>query len=126
MELYTEISSQNIKPCLDIMINYVKKVVSQGFSQYQFDKELEKDEYYWQTRVNSPDRVRGKLTNYRFYGKFLTDKMIHDAVQSLTLEEVNAAAKELFENAQVQIFVYGNASKNDVYTINQIQKKFQR
>ena len=52
--------------------------------------------------------------------------MIHDAVQSLTLEEVNSSAKELFENAQVQIFVYGNASKNDVYTINQIQKKFQR
>lgn len=125
MALYTEMSSQNIKPCLDIMIDYINKIVSSGFSEQQFKKELEKDEYYWQTKVDSPNAVREDLTRYRFYGKFVSDKDLHDEVQHLTLDEVNATLKELFADAKIQVFVYGNADKKDVYTIKQIQKKYQ-
>jgi len=123
--LYTEISSQNIKPCLDIIINYINKIIKTGFSNQQFVKELEKDDYYWQTQVNNPNNLRDNLTRQRFYGKFVSDKEIHDMVQSLTLDEINLTAKELFGSAQIDVFVYGNADKKDVYTIKQIQKKFQ-
>lgn len=123
LELYTEISSQNIKPCLDIMFNYIKNIAQNGFTKEQFVKELEKDEYYWQTKVESPNNKRDALTRYRFYDKFVSDKDIHNEMQKITLDEVNSIAHELFGEPKIQVFVYGNADKKDVYTLKQIQKK---
>ncbi|MBO5910536.1 MAG: insulinase family protein [Clostridia bacterium] len=124
LELYTEISSQNIKPCLDTIFDYVNKLVDKGFTKQQFNKELEKDEYYWQTRVERPENIVSRLTRHRFYDKFVSDKDVHDEVQRLTLEEVNKAMRELFKNAKIQVFVYGDAQKTDVYSIKQLLKKF--
>ena len=124
MELYTEISSENIKPCLDVIIDYINNIVKNGFTEKQFSKELEKNEYYWQTNVQTPDSIRSNLTTQRFYGKFISSKDIYEAVKSLTLEEVNKAMRDLFTKSKVQVLVYGNANKQDVYTIKQIQKKF--
>lgn len=124
MELYTEISSQNIKPCLDVIISYINKIVKEGFTQQQFDKELGKNEYYWETNVQNPDSVRNNLTTYRFYDRFVSSKDIYEAVRGLTLDEVNSAMRELFTKSKVQVLVYGNANKQDIYTIKQIQKKF--
>ena len=124
LELYTEISRENIKPCLDVIADYITRITKDGFSKTQFDKEMEKNEYYWQTYVQTPDNVRGNLVNLRFYGRFVSSKDIYDAVRQLTLEEVNSAVKELFATAKIQVLVYGNATKKDVYTINQIKNKF--
>ena len=85
---------------------------------------MEKDEYYWQTKVNSPKNVCNELSRYRFYGKFVANKQIHKEIQKLTLTEVNLKLKELLTGAKIQAFVYGNASKNQMYTIKQIKKKF--
>ena len=123
-ELTTEICKENIKPCLDIIINYIKNIVKNGFTQEQLNKELEKDNYYYQTRVKTPGEVQRNLTRYRFYGKFVSNDEIHNQVQKLTLDEVNDAVKQLFEQSQIQLFVYGNANKNDVYTLKQIKDKF--
>lgn len=122
--LYTEISRQNIKPCLDIMLEYISKIVETGFTKEQFKKELEKDEYYWQTIVNSPNNIIDNLNRYRFYRSFISDRDIHNGVQNATLEEVNQLLKELFSESKIQVFVYGNAEKKDIYTINQIKNKF--
>ena len=124
MAIYTEISSQNIKPCLDIIINYIKNIIANGFTKEQLKKEQEKDDYYWQTKVYRPVDIKNNLTRLRFYGKFVSDKEIHHLVQHLTLDEINLAVRELFSSAQIQLFVYGNADKKDVYTIKQILKKF--
>ena len=123
LAVYTEISSQNIKPCLDVITNYIKKVASTGFTKEQFIKELEKDEYYWQTRVETPNNIMESLGKYRFYDKFISDREIHEQVQKTTLEEINQLIKELFSNAKIQVFAYGDADKKDMYTINQIKKK---
>jgi predicted Zn-dependent peptidase len=123
-ELSTEVCSENIKPCLDVIFNYINKLRVNGFTKEQFSKELEKDEYYWQTRVATPSRIQNNLTRYRFYNKFVSDKDIHNQVQSLTLDDINDTMRKLFDDTKIQVFVYGNATKKDVYTINQIQKKF--
>ena len=124
LELRTEISSENIKPCLDIIMEYVKNLKNKGFTKDQLSRELEKDEYYWQTKVNNPKTLCNMLNRYRFYGKFITDKTIHKQIQMLTLTEVNAMLNKLLTEAKIQVFTYGNATKNQIYTINQIKKKF--
>ncbi len=123
LELYTETSKENIKPCLDVITNYINRIVHNGFTKDQFDKEMERNEYYWQTHVQTPDNIRGNLTNRRFYGQFVTSKDIYEASRALTLDEVNDTMKELFTTAKVQVLVYGNATRQDVYTIKQIKKK---
>ena len=85
---------------------------------------MEKDDYYWQTKVRNPRNICKELRRYRFYGKFIDDKQIHQEVQNLKLDEVNAKVEELFADAKIQAFVYGNATKGQVYTIKQIRKKF--
>lgn len=124
IDFTTEVCSENLKPCIDIMLDYVRNLVQTGFTQEQFTKELEKDEYYWHTRVPTPNNIKNNLTKHRFYGKFINDKDIHEQVQNLRLDELNQTVKELFNSARIQVFVYGSATKKDMYTIKQIQKKF--
>lgn len=123
VEIRTEISKENIKPCIDIIIDYVNNIRQNGFTSEQLSKELEKDEYYWQTKVPKPNDVQYRLTRYRFYGKFISDKDVHKAIQDLTLDEINSQLKTLLQQAEIQIFVYGNATTKDVYTIKQIHQK---
>ena len=124
LELRTEISSENIKPCIDIIMEYISNLKNKGFSKEQLSRELEKDEYYWQTKVNKPRNICNELNRYRFYDRFVSDKQIHKEIQKLTLEEVNAKLNEMLTDAKIQAFVYGNANKNQMYTIKQIKKKF--
>ena len=124
LELRTEISSENIKSCIDIIMQYISNLKNNGFTKQQLARELEKDEYYWQTKVNKPKNICNELNRYRFYGKFVSDKQIHKEIQKLTLVEVNDRLKELLSGAQIQAFVYGNTAKNQMYTIKQIKKKF--
>lgn len=124
LELRTEISSENIKSCIDIIMQYISNLKNRGFNKEQLTRELEKDDYYWQTKVRNPRNICKELRRYRFYGKFVDDKQIHQEVQNLKLDEVNAKVKELFADAKIQAFVYGNATKGQVYTIKQIRKKF--
>ena len=124
LELRTEISSENIKPCIDIIMDYISNLKNNGFTKEQLSRELEKDEYYWQTKVNKPRNICNELNRYRFYGKFVTDKQIHMEIKKLTLDEVNAKLKELLTDAKIHTFVYGNATKSQMYTIKQIKKKF--
>ena len=123
LEIRTEISKENIKPCIDILINYINNTYKNGFTAEQFVKELEKDEYYWQTKVPKPNDVRYRLTRQRFYGKFISDKDIYKAIQSFTLDELNKEVRDLLQQAEIQVFVYGDAITKDVYTIKQIQQK---
>ena len=124
IELATEICKENIKPCLDVIFDYIKELRQNGFSKEQFDKELKKNDYYWETLVITPERCQNDLDRYRFYNHFVSNKDIYNQVKSLTLDELNQTMRELFDNAKIQVFVYGNATKSDVYTIKQVLKKF--
>ena len=123
IELSTEVCKENIKPCLDVIFEYIKNLKEHGFSKEQFTKELEKDNYYWETFVTNPERCQNDLMRYRFYKKFVSNKDIHNQVQKLKFEDVDKTMRELFKDAKIQVFVYGNATSKDVYTIKQIQKK---
>lgn len=124
ISLNTEVFKENIKPCLDVVFNYIKRIATTGFTQQELNEELERNEYYWHTRVPHPDYLLDSLSRYRWYGKFVSDKDIYEQGKKVTLQQVNKIAKSLFANPNVKVVVYGNADKSDVYTLNQIKKKF--
>ena len=124
ISLNTEVFKENIKPCLDVTINYIKRIAIEGFTQQELDEELSRNEYYWQTRVPHPDHLLDSLIRYRWYGRFVPDKEIYEQTKNITLEQINKTAKDLFAQPNIKVLVYGNADKTDVYTLNQIQKKF--
>lgn len=122
--IITEVGKENIKPCLDVISTYIKNLLKDGFTKQQFEKELYKNEYYNQTKVVSPHEIKSNLERYRHYGRFVSDKEIDRLVQTFALDEINQTMREIFNSAKIQVFSYGNATKKDVYTIKQIQKKF--
>lgn len=122
----SEISTENINQCIDTIINYIKNIRENGFSAEQLIKEQERNEYYWQTRINNPNEMANRLEKYREYGRFISDKEAYQLIQNLTIDEVNSVAKDLFNNTNVSVIIYGGATKKDVYTIKQIQKKLKR
>jgi len=124
VDIYTEIGKENIKPCIDIILNYISGLMQNGFTLEELEKEKKKGVYYEYMKVETPNNIRFVLTGYRFYGKFVTNKDVNNIVQKLTLEELNDVMKQIFKDAKIQVFVYGNATKKDVYTIAQIKKKF--
>ncbi|MFQ6724338.1 MAG: M16 family metallopeptidase, partial [Clostridia bacterium] len=110
-ELNTEICTENIKPCIDVIFDYIKNLRVNGFTQAQLDKEIIKKEYYQQIRVETPDNIRNILPRYRFYGRFVNEKDINSIARSLTLDEINQTMRELFDESKIQVFVYGDATK---------------
>ena len=124
LDLRTEISRENINPCIDIIMSYMKNLRRNGITAEQLQKAKEKDEYYWQTRIPRPNDIGYGLLRYRFYGKFVTNYDIHNAFQHIKLNEVNDTLSQLLSETKIQVFVYGNASKKDIYTIKQVVQKF--
>lgn len=125
LELSTEISSQNIKPCIDVISGCINEFVEKGFSDKIFKDTLRRHRFDIQTRVEHPEGLKNRLLRYREYGRFVTEEEIDSIYESITLEELNEAMKELFKNAKIQVLIYGNAEKKDVYTIGQVKKKFE-
>ena len=119
----TEISTENINKCIDVIADEIVRLSKDGFTEMQFKDAIEKNEYYWQTRIDKPVNMLRRMEKYRKYGKFVTDKDVHEMIKSLTLNQVNEFAKELFSSKDVSVIVYGDATKKDVYTLKQIQKK---
>lgn len=119
----TEISTENINKCIDIIADEVVRLSREGFTKQQLENAVAGDEYYWQTRIDKPANILNRMEKYRKYGRFVTDKEIHDLINSLTLNQVNEVAKQLFSSKNVSVIIYGDATKKDVYTLKQIQKK---
>lgn len=122
----SQISTENINKCIDAISDYINTIAETGFSAEQFNRELEKNEYYWQTRIDNPSSMANRLKRYRMYGKFATEKEFYQMVRNLTLDEVNEVAKQVFCNSNISVIVYGDATRKDVYTIKQVQKKLKR
>lgn len=124
LEIITQTSKGNIKPCLDVIFKYISNLRNNGFTKQQFDKEIVKCEYYDQVKVLTPDDIRCWLGKYKTYNRFLKYNELYQQMKTLTLEEVNNTFKQLLAESKLQLIVYGNATPKDVYTIKQIQKKF--
>ena len=120
----TEISKENIKPCLDVIFKYINNLKLNGFTKELYDKEKDRNEYYWQTDVLSPRDICFNLKNIRLYGRYVSYKEIYEAYKKVSYEELNESVKDFINRSEILVSVYGDADKKDVYTLKQIEKKF--
>ncbi len=123
LTIETVTSKENIKPCIDIITEYISNLSKDGFTREELDKAKMHEGYYWQTRLYTPNSYVNKLKKYRTYNKFVYDNELHKDIELITLDELNKQTKKLFSECSLIVFVYGNATKKDVYTLKQIQKK---
>ncbi|MBQ8615827.1 MAG: insulinase family protein [Clostridia bacterium] len=110
----TECDKENINEIIKTLANYLKDLVKNGFTQAQLDKAKRLYEYGEATKEVRLKKLTGKLYQFKYYGKILKTKDAKKAIKSATLEEVNTLFREVFENPTVSLFVYGNATKEEV------------
>ena len=118
----TEISKENIKPCLDIIFKYLIKLKNEGVSNGQFAKEINDNEYYWQTDVVTPSHLCRNLRNVLLFGKYISPKDMYEEYKKVSYEELNDFIKRFIQESEIMVSVYGDADKKDVYTLKQIEK----
>jgi len=120
----TSVSKENIKQTIDVLSEYVKKIKDCGISQEQLDKEKREKRFAMETRIMHPKDEGYVLKDYRKFGKFIEDKYFDELQINMPLDEVNTLVKEIFSKPNIVSLVYGDAEKQDVYSLKELQQKF--
>ena len=120
----TECDKENVNEVIKTLANYLKDLVKNGFTQAQLDKAKRLYEYGEATKEVRLKKLTGKLYQFKYYGKILKTKDAKKAIKSATLDEVNALFREVFENPTVSLFIYGNATKEDIIDKKEFNKIF--
>lgn len=120
----TECDKENVNEIIKTLANYLKDLVKNGFTQAQLDKAKRLYEYGEATKEIRLKKLTGKLYQFKYYGKVLKAKDAKKAIKSATLEEVNKLFREVFENPTVSLFVYGNATKDEVMDKKEFKECF--
>lgn len=110
----TECDKENVNEVIKTLANYLNDLVKNGFTQERLDKAKRLYEYGEATKEIRLKKLTGRLYQFKYYGKILKVKDAKKAIKSATLEEVNAMFREVFENPTVSLFVYGDATKDEV------------
>ena len=112
----TECDKENVNEVIKTLAKYLKDVAKNGFTQEQLDKAKRLYEFGEATKEVRLKKLAGKLYQFKYYNKILKEKEAKKVIKSTTLDEVNNLYREVFENPKVSLFIYGNATKNDVLT----------
>lgn len=120
----TECSKENINACIDVLCDYVSKLLKEGIAQENIDKQKRHARYYYETSVKRPTKYLNNLLYHRRYNKIVTSKEDYKIFQSITLNEVNECLHKLFTNPTFVCSVYGDAEKSDVYSLQELKNKF--
>jgi len=119
----TDLSSENIKKCIDVFSEYLKKLKTNKISSEQLKKYKRIDKYYHETEIETlADRMQ-YLKNIAKSGKYIDEKMYYKEAVKITKEDVNSLIDELFDSNEFICSIYGNAKKSDIYSLEQINKK---
>ncbi len=120
----TECDKENVNEVIITLANYLKEIAKNGFTQAQLDKAKRLYEYGEATKEVRLKKLTGRLYQFKYYGKILKTKDAKKAIKSATLEEVNTLFREVFKNPTVSLFVYGNATKDEVMDKKSFNKLF--
>ena len=110
----TECDKENVNEVIITLANYLKELAKNGFTQAQLDKAKRLYEYGEATKEVRLKKLTGRLYQFKYYGKIIKTKEAKKSIKSATLDEMNALYREVFENPTVSLFVYGNATKEDI------------
>ena len=120
----TECSKENIKSCIDVFCEYVGKLLKEGISLENINKQKRHAKYYHVTAVARPTSRINNMVYSRRYGKVITGKTDYKVYQSVKLDEVNNTLKQIFKNPTFVCSIYGDAEKTDFYNLSELKTKF--
>lgn len=119
----TVTSKENINPCIDVITDYLRELKQNGITQEMLDKIKVNENYYWQTQINTPSHAINKLSTYRIYNRYVSDKELHNSYQNMSLKRLNQAVDNIYYNSAMVAFANGNITKKDMYTLKEILSK---
>ena len=120
----TQCDKENINPIIETVSSFIKRIMSNGFKQDILD--FEKRTYKYDDDAKEP-RLRVefcKLFDFGLFGEVRDEKVMRKYLTETTLEQCNSLFKEVFENPELSVTVYGDAKKQDVLSQAKIQKLF--
>ncbi|OXM16046.1 EF-P 5-aminopentanol modification-associated protein YfmH [Paenibacillus herberti] len=100
----------------DELVNRIKQNISSllesGLDAVSFERIKKKRIGNYLRMLNSPESIASEFTRYKFRGQDLFELL--PAIESITLEEVNARLKEHFDFAQLAVSVVNPTSQQEV------------
>lgn len=120
----TECSKENIKASIDVFCEYISKLLKEGITKENLEKQKRHSRYYYETRIKTPIQYLGDLMYHRRYNRIVTNNEIYKIYQNIKLQEVNDMLHKIFQNPIFVCSIYGDAEKSDVYTLNELKNKF--
>lgn len=120
----TECEKQNVNAVIETVAEYIKGLLKNGFTAEQLRKAKRLYKHKEDAEEPKVSRKLDKLRDYKYYGKIIDDKKLENIALSTTLEECNKCFKEVFENCQVSTTIYGDATKEEVLSKEEIDKLF--
>ena len=61
---------------------------------------------------------------YDFYKKFISKSLHKRLYRKITLDEINEIINRLLSSQKIFVYIYGNATEEDVYTIEELENMF--
>lgn len=120
----TELEKDNIKPCITCLIDYIKRLRTQGIDQKLIDKHLKRNSYAIETNVDTPKIVVSDLETFKRYDRIFTIFDVNKYQNEMTKRDLDELIKEIFTNPNIVCLVYGDATKQDIFTIKEIKDMF--
>lgn len=120
----TECDKENVNEICVTLANYLKELVKTGFTQEQLNKAKRLYEYGEATQEVRLKKLTGRLYQFKYYNKIISEKEAKKVIKGTTLEECNKFFKEVFENPTVSMLVYGDATKDEVMSKAEFNKLF--
>lgn len=120
----TELEKDNIKPCITCLAEYIKRLRTEGLDQKLIDKHLKRNSYAIETNVDTPRTVVSDLETYKRYDRIFTMADVNKYQEEMTKRGLDELIKEIFTNPSIVCLAYGDATKQDIFTIKEIKEMF--
>ena len=120
----TECEKKNVNAVIETVAEYIKNLLKNGFTAEQLRKAKRLYKHRDDAEEPSVGRELSNLKDYKYFGKAISNKWLKKLALSTTLEECNKYFKEVFEKTEVSASIYGDATKEDVISKDELIKLF--
>lgn len=117
----TELEKDNIKPCIECLVEYFNNLKTHGIDQKCIDKLLKRNAYTEETSVDTPHSIVCDLETFKRYDRVFTMSEVGALQKDITKQVLDNLIKEIFKEPKIIALVYGDATKKDIFTLKEIK-----
>ncbi len=120
----TELAKENIKEAISTVADYLKDLKINGLPSAIVERDKRETLFDKESRVLAPRNVCYDLTSFRDFGRVITDDDICDARLKLDKAQLDELVREVFGSTNVVCAIYGDAEKQDMFSLKEIKELF--